>query len=102
MALHELAANAAKYGALSVPGGKVHVSWDVTSDPERGSIVRLSWEEAGGPIVTPPSRKGFGHVILEHVVARAVDGHVTFDYASTGVRWVLEASGASLVACANP
>jgi two-component sensor histidine kinase/PAS domain-containing protein len=63
LALHELATNAAKYGALSVPGGAVEVRW--TCEPlDDGHLARLSWRERGGPPVTPPARRGFGTRLL--------------------------------------
>src|SRR5215467_640398 len=61
VALHELATNAAKYGALSVPTGQVHVEWSPAAD---GHLV-LRWTEAGGPSVRPPTRRGFGTQVLE-------------------------------------
>src|SRR6185312_722503 len=89
MALHELATNAAKYGALSIPTGKVHVSWTVRTSPDGKSICHLSWEETGGPPVERPSRRGFGRVVIERTVARALGGEVCIDYAETGLRWML-------------
>jgi PAS domain S-box-containing protein len=90
MALHELATNAAKYGALSTPGGKVHISWDTSSASDGTSMCHLTWEESGGPPVERPSRRGFGRVVIERTVARALRGEVRVDYAPTGLRWTLE------------
>ena len=59
MCLHELATNAAKYGALSNGTGRVHVTWKLISNGEQNKV-RLSWRESGGPPVTVPERKGFG------------------------------------------
>jgi two-component sensor histidine kinase len=73
--LHELCTNATKYGALSVPGGKVTIRWDVTD-----GHYELCWEESGGPIVQPPARKGFGTRLLSKS-----NMHATVDYAPTGV-----------------
>jgi two-component sensor histidine kinase/CHASE3 domain sensor protein len=90
MALHELATNAAKYGALSTPAGRVHISWTVEPDgPANAPQCRLSWTESNGPAVTPPSSRGFGRVVIERTVARAVDGEVSIAYAPEGVRWTL-------------
>jgi two-component sensor histidine kinase len=63
MALHELATNAAKYGALSAPNGKVLLHWEL--DAAAGKL-RLRWKERGGPAITgPPTRRGFGSRIIE-------------------------------------
>jgi len=66
MALHELATNAAKYGALSVPGGHVWLAWRLTAD---GAAVALRWRERGGPPVQEPARRGFGTRLLTHGLA---------------------------------
>jgi PAS domain S-box-containing protein len=87
LALHELATNAAKYGAWSTPGGRVTVNWSVSEHPERK--LHLAWAEHGGPAVAAPVRKGFGHVVFEQMVAQAADGNVTIDYSPTGLRWSL-------------
>jgi two-component sensor histidine kinase len=63
MALYELATNAAKYGALSVPGGRVHVEWSVEQNGSR--MLELRWREAGGPRVEKPARTGFGSKLIE-------------------------------------
>jgi two-component sensor histidine kinase len=89
MAMHELATNAAKFGALSVPGGKVHISWNQQPGPDGETLCHISWVESGGPPVERPSRRGFGRVVSERTVARAVQGDVTVDYASSGLRWTL-------------
>jgi two-component sensor histidine kinase len=89
MALHELATNAAKYSALSVPVGRVHVHWQVEHDTQGAPTCRISWRESGGPPVVPPSRRGFGQVVIERAVARSVGGAVTLLYNPTGVEWML-------------
>jgi two-component sensor histidine kinase len=89
MALHELASNAVKYGALSTPQGRVRVAWDVTPDGEGGRVCRLSWSESDGPPVLQPSRGGFGRVVLERTVAHALNGKVDLNYAEDGVRWAI-------------
>ena len=90
MALHELATNAAKYGALSTPSGKVLISWRTLQASDGTSMCHLAWEESGGPPVERPSRRGFGRVVIERTVARALHGEVRIDYAVSGLRWVLE------------
>ena len=83
MALHELATNAAKYGALTEPDGKVSIVWEANS--ERRGFARLTWIERGGPVVSPPANKGFGTRLLGRAFA-ADGGEVKLEFASAGVR----------------
>jgi PAS domain S-box-containing protein len=84
LALHELATNAAKYGALSVPGGKVDVTWDCTVT--KGSqVLSFLWRETGGPIVAPPSRRGFGSRLIESTLSSDFGNSVKVDYLPEGV-----------------
>ena len=94
MAFHELATNAAKYGALSTPGGHIDVNWrgENTAD---GRQLHLSWIESGGPIVTKPAHRGFGTRLIGDGLAFELDGDVRIDYAPTGVRCTVEAPLAS-------
>lgn len=72
MVLHELATNATKYGALSVPGGAVHLQWSV--DAAGGDLV-LNWEERGGPpVLSPPARRGFGSKVIEATMRDQLGG----------------------------
>lgn len=80
MALHELATNAAKHGALSRPGGRVEVGWAA----EGGELV-LRWRESGGPTVEPPRRRGFGREVIERGLAYELDARVRLDFAAEGV-----------------
>lgn len=80
MALHELATNATKYGALSCPGGRVSVRWTVD-----GNVLQLDWQERGGPKVSPPTRKGFGSRLLERLLVGELDGAINLDYWAAGV-----------------
>ncbi len=82
--LHELATNAVKYGALSVPAGHVTVVWDVV-DEAGEPTVRLTWREAGGPRVAPPARKGFGSRLIERGLVGAVGGVVRLEYDPAGL-----------------
>jgi two-component sensor histidine kinase len=87
MALHELATNAAKYGALSQPEGRVSLSWGL--DEEAG-LLRLRWEERGGPPPPEaPEREGFGTKVLEATLVAQLGGTLRRDWPATGL--VLEA-----------
>jgi PAS domain S-box-containing protein len=89
LALHELCANAAKFGALSGDKGTVVVNWDLTDSLDDPKF-RLTWTERGGPPVTPPPRKGFGHAVLERLVPRAVGGRGVLAMRPEGLEWTLE------------
>ena len=81
LVVHELATNAAKYGALSVPGGRVHISWALV----KGRLV-LSWEEKGGPVITgPPEREGFGSLLARRSVSGGLRGDLNFHWKPTGL-----------------
>jgi two-component sensor histidine kinase len=84
MALHELSTNAAKYGAFSTESGRVDVHWDVTETAD-GETVTLRWREQGGPIVQPPTRKGFGSRLIERGLTRELAGEVLLDYQPSGL-----------------
>ena len=83
LVLHELATNAAKYGALKKPGGFVAVDWSVRSNV--GRELHLHWAETGGPPVRPPVRRGFGLELIERSVAHELGGHAVLDYPVEGV-----------------
>ncbi|WP_455273692.1 sensor histidine kinase [Rhizobium herbae] len=86
--LHELATNAAKYGALGAGSGKVAVSWDVSAPDAQ---LTLSWKESGGPQVTPPTRRGFGSRLIEALSAGQLRGHVDLNYDVCGVHCMIDA-----------
>jgi len=92
MALHELATNAAKYGALSTPDGKVTVRWHLkaSGDETKPAILVLEWQERGGPPVTPPQRKGFGSRLLAEVLKVQLRARTHVDYAEEGLTFRLE------------
>lgn len=81
LALHELATNAAKYGALSVPTGHVRVTWQMLTD----SLCELSWQESGGPPVSMPSRRGFGLELIEKIVSHELQSPVELRFEPDGV-----------------
>jgi PAS domain S-box-containing protein len=89
MALHELASNACKHGALSHPNGHVDINWKI-EDSATPEFV-MSWREAGGPPVVPPTRTGFGHKMIVQMTEAAVRGRVDIDYRKEGFTWRLRA-----------
>ena len=97
LALNELATNAAKYGALSVPEGRVAIAWELRDAASATARFHMSWRESNGPPVTPPARKGFGHVVISQMVASSLRGKVTLDYAQDGLSWAIDAPSASVV-----
>ena len=82
--LHELATNAAKYGALSTENGQLEVTWKRGSDLEQNEVI-FTWVETGGPPVTPPTRRGFGSVLIEQSLAHTLDGKVQIEYRPEGL-----------------
>ncbi len=86
LALHELAANAQKYGSLSKPSGEVSIKWQFC---EEASKLKLIWQERGGPEVSPPQRSGFGRAMIENVVGKALEGDVDLSFPPKGVRCVI-------------
>lgn len=85
LALHELAVNAAKYGALSVPNGRVSVTWN-RSEAAGGEAIDLDWREQLGPKVKTRRKKGFGSMVIERNLARALDAEVTMEFDPDGLR----------------
>lgn len=90
LAVHELSTNAAKYGALSVPEGRVEVRWARTGNGSDDARLRMSWTEKGGPEVGLPSHKGFGQVVTEQLTARALQGKANLIFERGGVCWTLD------------
>src|SRR5262245_17811251 len=85
MALHELTTNAIKYGALSVRGGRIDISWTLTEDQS----AELSWQEHGGPKVEPGTSSGFGTVLINRAITYDLDGTTKIDFDPSGVRCTL-------------
>jgi PAS domain S-box-containing protein len=85
MVLHELATNAAKYGALSTPRGQVSVRWDVRSNGVIPSTLTLAWSERGGPAVTVPAQTGYGTSIIRNLIPYEIGGTVEHALARDGV-----------------
>ncbi len=84
LAFHELATNASKYGSLAADSGELEVTWR----REDGGV-NIHWEERGGPLVVPPTRQGFGRVLLERLVGTTLNGSVTLDFRPEGLVCVI-------------
>jgi PAS domain S-box-containing protein len=84
LALHELATNAAKHGALLTASGGISVTWR-RLPPAEGYGVELNWVEAGGPRVSEPTRRGFGSAVIERNLARSLDAEVAWTFAAEGL-----------------
>jgi PAS domain S-box-containing protein len=84
LAVHELATNAGKYGALSTDKGRVNISWTATA-----RTFRMSWTENEGPPVVRPTRRGFGSTVIEAMAKSTVGGEVTILYPRSGLVWHL-------------
>ena len=89
MALHELATNAAKYGALSTPKGRVEIRWSVAKAADEPRL-SIEWIETGGPQVRAPTRRGFGSGLIERAVAYELEAEVKRDFRPEGVRCRIE------------
>jgi two-component sensor histidine kinase len=90
LALHELATNAGKYGALSTDAGRVEIGWGTDGD-----TFTMRWIERSGPPVSGPKQRGFGTTVMETMVERSVDGAVELDYAASGLTWRLTCPAAN-------
>jgi two-component sensor histidine kinase len=86
-ALHELATNASKYGAIKSPQGRVLVTW---RGPEEDGRIHMDWVERDGPVVQTPERRGFGSLVMTDLVGQALRGTATLDFPPEGIRWHLD------------
>jgi two-component sensor histidine kinase len=90
MAVHELATNASKYGALSTDAGRIDIAWRADGD-----LFKMNWTERNGPPVRAPDRRGFGTTVIDSMAKRAVDGAVQLEYDPAGVAWHLTCPAAN-------
>lgn len=86
MAVHELTTNAAKYGALSAPGGSIEIQWQPARAQDGRPVLRVDWIERGGPPVATPQRRGFGSKLIEGSIAAELGGQVRIDFVPEGLR----------------
>ncbi|MCI4646132.1 MAG: PAS domain S-box protein [Hyphomonadaceae bacterium] len=85
LVLHEMATNAAKYGALSTPKGKVHISWGDSLGDDGIKCIEIIWKESGGPPVMPPKKRGFGSLLIEQSLSHGLGGTTSISYAQSGL-----------------
>jgi hypothetical protein len=90
LALHELATNAGKYGALSTAKGRIDIDWGT-----EGETLTMNWTERDGPPVSPPQRRGFGTIVMGQMTERSTGGAVDLDYAPSGLTWRLACPAAN-------
>ncbi len=102
LALHELATNAVKYGALSTSTGKVVVDWGFEPLDDGRPGFRLGWREVGGPPVTAPTRRGFGNEVIGRLVPTSLSGTIEIDYQPAGLRLVLRVPASSIALTTDP
>lgn len=98
LALHELAVNAAKFGALSVPAGRLSVTWDrADGESVDGQKLSLDWREQAGPKVKPRRKRGFGSIVIERNLARALDAEVDLDFNPEGLHCHIVIPGSQIL-----
>jgi two-component sensor histidine kinase/PAS domain-containing protein len=97
LAIHELATNATKYGALSVPAGKVKISWSFDSESLASHDLLLKWVEQDGPRVVQPSRTGFGHLVIGEMLERSLNAKVALEFFTQGLEWSVSIPAIRLV-----
>jgi PAS domain S-box-containing protein len=90
LALHELSANAVKYGALANATGTIDLFWNLPPGEPGARQLRIVWRESGGPPVETPKARGFGRAVIERVVAQALEGEAAVDFQPSGLTWTLE------------
>lgn len=89
LALHELATNSMKHGALSTSKGKVSIEWGLSGACDDTAQIELKWQEHDGPAVSPPSRKGFGHFVIDRMITQTLRAKVTMDFDPQGFSWTM-------------
>ncbi len=97
MAIHELSANAGKYGALSVAEGRVAIGWGLERDGAGSETFTMRWCEQGGPSASAPSRSGFGSMVICELAESSLNAKVDLDFTKTGLNWRLRCPAAGVV-----
>lgn len=97
MALHELATNATKYGALSVPDGRIAIGWRLDGTENAEQHFNFSWRESNGPPVMAPSRRGFGRKLTGRIAAASLKAKISLDFPPEGVVWLVDAPASAIL-----
>lgn len=97
LALHELATNAVKHGALSVNTGRVRIGWSLGPDESNEVSLKLTWKEFGGPPVVYSGSFGFGSYLLTRVVPTTLHGTATLEFETDGLKWILTAPATTIL-----
>lgn len=95
MVFHELAVNAAKYGSLSTPDGRLEITWSSVPADNGMALLTFDWRETGGPPAAEPQQKGFGSRLIERSIVGELNGQLTMDYRPTGLacRFIIKLRG---------
>jgi two-component system CheB/CheR fusion protein len=102
LVVYELATNATKYGALSVPGGHVDISWQFIGSNGGKPHLVLQWNEHGGPPVKQPTRHGFGSELVQRQLRYELNGQASLDYAESGLRVTMTIPASDAIQLARP
>jgi len=102
MAMHELATNASKYGALSTDAGRVEISWNIEATNGGQSRFSMIWSESGGPRVGAPTRRGFGSTVLDTLAKMSLAADVELNYAASGLVWRLTCAADKVLELGTP
>lgn len=97
LAIHELATNSMKYGALSNSIGRVHIGWTLVDDADNQPLLKMVWSESGGPAVAEPTANGFGTLLIKRNVEQVLKATVVLDFQPTGLVWRVEAPAGELL-----
>jgi PAS domain S-box-containing protein len=90
MAMHELATNAGKYGALSNAAGEIEIRWDIGREANDNQTFAMEWRESGGPAVSASTRQGFGYTVMVRMAESSLNAKVGLDFAESGLVWHLQ------------
>ena len=90
LVLHEMTTNATKYGALSLPEGRIEVGWQIERRPSKSPLLHIEWRERNGPPVEAPTRPGFGSRFIQGSVTAELRGSVRMDFNSDGLRCAID------------
>jgi len=90
LVLHELTTNAAKYGALSAPEGRIEIGWRIEPRPPKSSLLHIEWREHNGPPVEAPAKPGFGSRFIQGSVTAELRGSVRMNFEPEGLHCTID------------